>query len=105
MYNLLLEGYYKCTITQTAASSSSNFIACDIMFDYVLHLSTQTAPDIDITEPAFNYRKKPTNQTRPSIEIDHLNTPVQSQAVFVLYPNQSAGETMPIEVRLTKLDF
>jgi hypothetical protein len=105
MYNLLLEGYYKCTITQTAASSSSNFIACDIMFDYVLHLSTQTAPDIDITEPAFNYRKKPTNQTRPSIEIDHLNSPVQSQAVFVLYPNQSAGETMPIEVRLTKLDF
>ena len=105
MYNILLEGYYKCTITQTADSSSGNFSACDIMFDYILHLSIQTAPDIDISEPAFNYRKKPTNQARPTIEIDHLNTPVQSQPVFVLYPNQSAGETMDIEVRLTKLDF
>jgi hypothetical protein len=105
MYNLALEGYYKCTITQTADSSSGNFSACDLMFDYILHLSIQTAPDIDITEPSFNYRKKPSNQARPTIEIDHLNTPVQSQPVFVLYPNQSAGETMPIEVRLTKLDF
>jgi hypothetical protein len=105
MYNVLLEGYYKCTITQTADSSSSNFSACDLMFDYILHLSIQTAPDIDITEPSFNYRKKPTNQARPTIRIDHLNNPVQSQPVFVLYPNQSAGETMPIEVRLTKLDF
>jgi hypothetical protein len=105
LYNVLLEGYYKCTITQTADSSSGNFSACDLMFDYILHLSIQTAPDIDITEPAFNYRKKPTNQARPTIEINHLNTPVQSQPVFVLYPNQSAGETMPIEVRLTKLDF
>ena len=105
MYNLLLEGYYKCTITQTGDSSSGNFSACDLMFDYVLHLSIQTAPDIDITEPAFNYRKKPSNQARPTIRIDHLNTPVQSQPVFVLYPNQSVGETMPIEVRLTKLDY
>ena len=105
MYNLLLEGYYKVTITQTGDSSAGNFIACDLMFDYVLHLSIQTAPDIDITEPSFNYRKKPTNQARPTIEIDHLNTPAQSQPVFVLYPNQSAGETMPIEVRLTKLDY
>jgi len=105
MYNLLLEGYYKVTITQTADSSSGNFSACDLMFDYILHLSIQTAPDIDVTEPAFNYRKKPTNQARPTIRIDHLNNPVQSQPVFVLYPNQSSGETMPIEVRLTKLDF
>jgi hypothetical protein len=75
------------------------------MFDYVLHLSIQTAPDIDVSEPAFNYRKKPTNQPRPTIQIDHLNTPVQSQPVFILYGTQSAGETMPIEVRLTKLDF
>ena len=105
MYNSLLEGYYKCTISQTAASSANNFDFCDIIFDYVLRLSIQTSPDIDISEPAFNYRKKPTNQARPTIEIDHLNTPVQSQPVFVLYPNQSAGETMPIEVRLTKLDF
>jgi len=105
MYNLALEGYYKCTITQTADSSSGNFIACDLIFDYILHLSIQTAPDIDVTEPGFNYKKKPTNQARPTIEIDHLNTPVQSQPVFVLYPNQSAGETMSIEVRLTKLDY
>ncbi len=105
MYNFALEGYYKCTITQTAASSSNNFDGCDLIFDYILHLSIQTAPDIDVTEAGFNYRKKPSNQARPTIEIDHLNTPVQSQPVFVLYPNQSAGETMPIEVRLTKLDF
>ena len=105
MYNVLLEGYYKVTITQTCDSSAGNFIACDLMFDYVYHLSIQTAPDIDITEPAFNYRKKPTNQARPTIRIDHLNNPAQSQPVFVLYPNQSAGETMPIEVRLTFLNY
>jgi len=105
MYNAALEGYYKCTITQTALSSAGNFNKCDIMFDYIYHLSIQTAPDIDVTEPAFNYQAKPTNQARPTIRIDHLNSPVQSQPVFVLYPNQSAGETMPIEVRLTKLDY
>ena len=105
MYNAALEGYYKVTITQTALSSAGNFNRCDLMFDYVYHLSIQTAPDIDITEPAFNYQAKPTNQARPTIRIDHLNTPVQSQPIFVLYPNQSAGETMDIEVRLTKLDY
>ena len=105
MYNAALEGYYKVTITQTALSSAGNFNRCDLMFDYVYHLSIQTAPDIDVAEPAFNYQAKPTNQARPTIRIDHLNTPVQSQPVFVLYQNQSAGETMPIEVRLTKLDF
>jgi len=105
LYNALLEGYYKCTITQTGVSSAGNFTFCDIIFDYVLHMSTQTDPDIIITEPHYGYRKKPTNQARPTIEIDHLNTPVQSQPVFVLYSGQSAGETMPIEVRLTKLNF
>jgi hypothetical protein len=103
MYNAAYEGYYKCTISQIGASSSSLFNTCDIMFDYVYHLSTQTGPDIDIT-PAFNYRIKPSNQSPPTIKIDHLNSN-QSQPVFVLYPNQSAGDTMSIEVRLTKLDF
>lgn len=105
LYNALLEGFYRCTVSQTGTSSAGNFIFCDIMFDYVLRLSTQTTPDIEITEPTYGYRKKPTNQGRPTIRIDHLNTPVQSQPVFVLYSGQSAGETMPIEVRLTKLDF
>ena len=105
LYNALLEGFYRCTITQTATSSAGNFIFCDIMFDYVLRLSTQTTPDITITEPTYGYRKKPTNQARPTIQIDHLNTPVQSQPVYVLYSGQNSGETMPIEVRLTKLDF
>lgn len=105
MYNALLEGFYRCTITQTGTSSAGNFQFCDIMFDYVLRLSTQTTPDIEITEPTYGYRKKPTNQARPTIEIDHLNTPVQSQPVFVLYSGQNSNETMPIEVRLTKLDF
>ena len=106
MYNALLEGYYKCTITQTGSSSSAgNFILCDIMFDYVYHMSTQTDPDITITEPTYGYRKKPTNQARPTIEIDHFNTPVQSQPVFVLYSGQNSGETMTITVRLTKMPY
>ena len=105
LYNAALEGYYKCTITQTALSSAGNFNFCDIIFDYVYHMSVQTSPDITITEPSYGYRKKPTNQARPTIEIDHLNTPTQSQPVFVLYSGQNAGETMPIEVRLTKLDY
>ena len=105
MYNLLLEGVYKCVIEQTGSSSSGNFEGNVLVFDYVLRLSVQTDPDIAISQPGFNYRKKPTNQARPTIEIDHFNTPVQSQPVFVLYPNQSAGETMPIQVRLTKMDY
>ena len=105
LYNVALEGYYKCTISQTALSSSGNFNFCDIIFDYILRLSVQTTPDITYTEPRYGYRKKPTNQAAPTIEIDHLNTPVQSQPVYVLYSSQNSGETMPIEVRLTKLDF
>ena len=105
MYNATLEGYYKCTITQTGISSAGNFNFCDLIFDYVLHLSIQTSPDIIYTQPGFGYRAKPTNQATPTIEIDHLNIPVQSQPVFVKYPNQSSGETMPIEVRLTKMDY
>ena len=85
-------------------SSAGNFNSCDIIFDYVLHFSIQTTPDIIITEPGYNYRAKPTNQGSPSIEIDHLGGS-QSQPVYVLYSGQSAAETMPIEVRLTKLDF
>ena len=105
LYNVALEGYYKCTISQTALSSSGNFNFCDIIFDYILRLSIQTTPDITYTEPRYGYRKKPTNQASPTIEIDHLNTPVQSQPVYVLYSGQNSGETMPIEVRLTKLDY
>ena len=104
-YNAALEGFYKVTITQTALSSLGNFSNCDIMFEYVYRLSTQQTPDIIITEPIYNYRIKPTNQARPTIEINHLNTPVQSQPVFLLYSGQNSGETMPIEVRLTKLNF
>ena len=105
LYNVALEGYYKCSISQTALSSAGNFNFCDIIFDYILRLSVQTTPDITYTEPRYGYRKKPTNQAAPTIEIDHLNTPVQSQPVYVLYSSQNSGETMPIEVRLTKLDF
>ena len=104
LYNGALEGFYKCTISQIGASSSGNFNTCDIMFDYVFHLSLQTSPDINFT-PAFNYRIKPSNQSPPTIRIDHTNVPTQSQPVYVLYPNQSAGETMDITVRLTHLDF
>ena len=105
LYNVALEGYYKCSISQTALSSAGNFNFCDIIFDYILRLSVQTTPDITYTEPRYGYRKKPINQAAPTIEIDHLNTPVQSQPVYVLYSGQNSGETMPIEVRLTKLDF
>ena len=105
MYNSQLEGYYKCTISQIGASSLNNFNTLDIMFDYVYRLSTQTTPDITITEPSYNYRIKPTNQGQPTIRIEHLNTPIQSQPVYVLYSNQSGTETMDVEIRLTKLDF
>ena len=105
LYNAALEGFYKVTVTQTGLSSAGNFDTNDMIFDYVYRLSTQTQPDITITEPSYGYRKKPTNQARPTIEIDHLNTPIQSQPVFLLYSGQNSGETMPIEVRLTKLDF
>lgn len=105
MYNALLEGVYKCSVTQTALSSAGNFNRITMVFDYVYRLSVQTDPDIIITEPSYNYAKKPTGQARPTIEIDHLNTPIQSQPVFLRFSSQSAGETMPVDVKLTKMDW
>ena len=103
LYNATLEGYYKVTITQSGSSSLGNFDSCDLMFDYVYHLSTQTTPDITIT-PSFNYRVKPSNQNPPSISLNHLGSS-QSQPCFVLYQNQNGTETMNITVRLTFLNF
>ena len=105
LYNAALEGFYKCVIQQTNASSANNFIGTRIVFDYILAASIQDTPDI--TPPiSFGFNKFPTNQQDPVIVINHNNTQAsQSQPVFLDFPGGSSGETMAIEVRLTKLDF
>ena len=105
LYNSLLEGFYKCSITQTSASSSNNFIGVRIVFDYILAASVQDTPDI--TPPiSFGFNKMPASQADPQIIVNHNNSQdTQSQPVFLDFPSQNAGETMSIEVRLTKLDF
>lgn len=103
LYNDALVGYYKCTVTQTALSSSGNFERIYIIFDYPLVFSQQTSPDI-FPPISYGYKIKP-NNALPEIEIDHTNTPVQSQPVFLKFPNQSSGETMAINVKLTKMDY
>ncbi len=103
LYNAALVGYYKCTVTQTGVSSSGNFEGLRIIFDYPLVFSQQTSPDI-FPPISYGYKIKAAN-AEPEIEIDHTNTPVQSQPVFLKFPNQSSGETMTINVKLTKLDF
>ncbi len=104
LYNAVLAGYYKCTVTQTAISSSSNYDALKVMFDYVLEFSQQTTPDI---EPgiSFGYKEYPVGGLEPFVEIDHNNNPVQNQPVYLLFPQQTAGETMAMTVRLTKMEY
>jgi len=109
LYNDTFTGYYKCTITQTAISSCNNFECIHVIFDYPLVFSQQTSPDI-FPPISFGYKIKP-NTAAPTIVIDHLNNPIQSQPIFLLFPGTAVSipptvpETMDIEVRLTKLDF
>jgi hypothetical protein len=104
IYNAALAGYYKCTVTQTALSSASNYDGIKVIFDYVLEFSLQTSPDIE-PPVSYGYKVKPSGGQPPTIDVDHTNNPVQSQPVFLLFPNQNAGETMEMTVKLTKLDF
>ena len=104
LYNAALAGYYKCTATQTALSSASNYDGIKVIFDYVLEFSQQTSPDI--TPPiTYGYKIKPSGGQSPVIDVDHTNNPTQSQPVFLLFPGQNAGETMEMTIKLTKLDF
>ena len=104
LYNAALTGYYKCTATQTALSSASNFNSIKVIFDYVLEFSQQTSPDI--TPPlTYGYKIKPSGGQPPVIDVDHTNNPIQSQPVFLLFPGQNTGETMEMTIKLTKLDF
>jgi hypothetical protein len=104
LYNATLVGYYKCTVTQTAISSASNYDGIKVIFDYVLAFSQQTSPDIS-PPISYGYTIKPSGGQPPQVDIDHTNNPVQSQPVFLLFPNQNAGETMAMTVKLTKMDF
>jgi hypothetical protein len=116
LYNNLLEGFYKCSIKQTALSSSGNFNGCEIIFDYILAASIQDTPDL--TPPiSYGYNKFPADRVGPpalttvaSVLIDHNNTLAsQSQPVFLSFSNPPVlgptFETMAVQIKLTKLDF
>lgn len=112
LYNNALEGFYKCSIKQTGDSSSANFRGTEIIFDYILAASIQDTPDL--TPPiSYGYNKFPPDQgggaqtTVATILIDHKQSlSSQSQPVFLNFSHPPVvGETMPILVTLTKLDF
>lgn len=104
LYNAALVGYYKCTVTQTGVSSAGNYDGIKVICDYVLQFSQQSSPDIQ-PPITYGYTIKPSGGQPPTVEVDHTNVPVQSQPVFLLFPNQNAGETMPMTVKLTKMDY
>ena len=113
LYDNTLEGFYKCSIKQTGDSSSANFRGTEIIFDYILAASIQDTPDL--TPPiSYGYNRFPADRagtpplsTAASVLIDHRNQlSSQSQPVFLNFSDPPAvGETMPILVTLTKLDF
>jgi len=113
LYNNELEGFYKCSIKQTGDSSSTNFRGTEIIYDYILAASIQDTPDL--TPPiSYGYNTFPADRAGPpvlsttaSILIDHKQSLAsQSQPVFLNFSNPPVvGETMPILVTLTKLNF
>ena len=116
LYNNALEGFYKCSIKQTAISSSGNFNGTEIIFDYILSASVQDTPDL--TPPiSYGYNTFPADRVGPpalstvaSVLIDHKNTlSSQSQPVFLSFSNPPilgpTFETMAVQIKLTKLDF
>ena len=116
LYNDALEGFYKCSIKQTALSSSGNFKGTEIIFDYILAASTQDTPDL--TPPiSYGYNTFPADRAGPpalstvaSVLIDHKNSlSSQSQPVFLSFSDPpvsvSPFETMAVQIKLTKLDF
>lgn len=106
MYNAALEGIYKCSVSQNGTSSANSYTMVIILFDYVLRLSTQSTPDI-IPSVSYGYRIEPSGALPPTVEVDHLNTPIQSQPVYLNFPgsNSAAGETMDVTVRLTQMPW
>ena len=108
LYDAALEGYWKLSITQTGASSSSNWSGYHILADFVLAFPNVANPDIVGGDIALNYgfKNAPSNALAPILHIDQQNSPSPNdQEVYLTFPNQSNIETMPIEVRLTKLPY
>ena len=108
LYDAAFEGYWKISITQTGASSSNNWSGYRILADFVLVFPNVANPDIVAGDIALNYgfKKAPSNALSPSLHIDQQNAPSPNdQEVYLTFPNQTGVETMPIEVRLTKLPY
>ena len=104
LYITSSEGFYKVAVELQGNSSSGNFTFVRVLFDYTLCFSVQASPD---TEPAvtYSYRVKPANAT-PSVNVNFLANPVQSQPVFLRFANQTSGETFSnVVVRVTKMPY
>ena len=116
LYNNALEGFYKCSIKQTAVSSSGNFNGTEVIFDYILAASVQDTPDLN-PPISYGYNTFPADRAGPpalstvaSVLIDHNNTLAsQSQPVFLNFSDPPilgpTFETMTVQIKLTKLDF
>ena len=108
LYDAALEGFWKLSITQTGASSSNNWSGYRILADFVLAYPNVANPDIVAGDIALNFgfKSAPSNALAPSLHIDQQNSPSPNdQEVYLTFPNQTGGETMPIEIRLTKLPY
>jgi len=102
----LVEGFYKLSVTQTGASTpSGTYEKIGVLCDYVYRIPSDASPDNQLPNPlSFSYGKYDTTGP-PEIEIRRNAT--GGQDVHMTFPTLagSSGESMPILVKLTKLDF
>ena len=104
LYITSSEGFYKCSVFLEGSSSGGSFTFVRVLFDFVLCFSVQSSPD---TQPpiTFSYRVKPVNAS-PSVHVNFLASPVQSQPVYLNFANETGNETFTnVVVRLTKMDW
>jgi len=102
----LVEGFYKLSVTQTGASTpNGTYEKLGVLCDYVYRVPSDASPDNQLPNPlSFSYGKYDTTGP-PEIEI--RRSALGAQDIHMTFPtlSGSSGESMPITVKLTKLDF
>lgn len=101
----ITEGFYKLSVSQTGASTpAGNYEGIGILCDFVYIIPADSLPNNQLPNPlSFSYKKYLTTGA-PQIEIRRNAT--GGQDVHLTFPTSATGgESMPITVKLTKMDF
>lgn len=101
----ITEGFYKLSVSQTGLSSpSGNYEGLGILCDFVYRIPADALPNNQLPNPlSFSYKKYLTSGA-PEIEIRRNNT--GGQDVHLTFPTSgTGGESMPLTVKLTKMDY